>query len=71
MPAPTQRRVILGPFQLVTRPQSRWTTEIIDSTALVQVSERASPADGPSVGVQVIPQSSGAAFKLSSTPTFK
>jgi hypothetical protein len=23
------------------------------------------------VGVQVIPQSSGAAFKLSSTPTFK
>jgi hypothetical protein len=28
-------------------------------------------ADGSSVGVQVIPQSSGAAFKLSSTPTFK
>jgi hypothetical protein len=25
----------------------------------------------PRVGVQVIPQSSGAAFKLSSTPTFK
>jgi hypothetical protein len=47
MPAPTQRRVILGPSQLVTRPHSRCTTEIIDSTALVQVSERARPAGGP------------------------
>jgi len=41
MPTPTHRRTILGSFQLVTRPDNRCTTEIIDSTAFVQLSERA------------------------------
>jgi len=37
IPTPTHRRAILGSLQLVTRPHRRSTTEIIDSTALVQL----------------------------------
>jgi hypothetical protein len=47
IPTPTQRRTILASLKLVTRSHSRPTTEIIDSTALVQYRERARRSEAP------------------------